>query len=140
MMISGDTAAPTLVVITRAITTDASGSRSVAAMVAAITVATAGPSGNPGRCEATRPPTAPTKIAGNTGPPRKLPIDAAHANPFGLRWRDVDLDLGRLLIDKQLQRVKGGYEFVDLKTEASKAPLELTAAQVELRRPTGGGS
>ena len=82
MMISGVTAAPALEVNSNAITTAASGSRSAATMVAAITAAIAAPSGKPGRCEASRSPTVPTKIAGNTGPPRKLPIDTAHASPL----------------------------------------------------------
>ena len=47
-MISGVTAIPALEVNSNAITTAASGSRSTAAMVAAITVAIAGPSGNAG--------------------------------------------------------------------------------------------
>ena len=61
-----------------------------------------------------------------------LALGLREGEAFGLRWADVDLDQGRLVVDKQIQRVKGGYEFADLKTQASKAPLELTSAQVEL--------
>ena len=59
-----------------AISTEVSGSRSTATVIAPIPMATAGTSGSPGRCDIATPPTAPRNIAGKVGPPRKLLIDA----------------------------------------------------------------
>jgi integrase len=61
-----------------------------------------------------------------------LALGLREGEAFGLRWDDVDLDQGTLVVSKQIQRVAGGYEFVDLKTEASRATLELTPGQVAM--------
>ena len=54
-----------------------------------------------------------------------LALGLREGEAFGLRWSDVDLDKGILVVSKQIQRVKGGgFVFDDPKTEASKAPLE----------------
>ena len=44
--------------------------------IAPIPIAAAGTNSSPGRCEAAIPAAAPTNIAGNTGPPRKLESDS----------------------------------------------------------------
>ena len=74
-MISGSAPVPDLTVSNVASTTADSGSRSTATVAAPIPTATAGVSEKPGRCEATTPAAAPRKIAGNVGPPRKLPSE-----------------------------------------------------------------
>ncbi len=43
---------------------------------------TAGTSARPGRCDSSTPPTAPMKMAGNVGPPRKPLMDTLYAMPF----------------------------------------------------------
>jgi hypothetical protein len=51
------------------------GSVSITAVIAPMPMATPATSGSPGRCDAAIPPTAPMKIAGKIGPPRKLLSD-----------------------------------------------------------------
>src|ERR1700761_6897483 len=74
-MTSGITASPSEDSSKVTSSTDDSGSRSTATVVAPMPMATAGTRGRPGRCDIAAPPTAPMNIAGNVGPPRKLPID-----------------------------------------------------------------
>ena len=81
MMANGAMAAPALAVSSNVISTEASGSRSAPAIVAAMTAGTAAPRGNPGRLDANTPSTPPMKIAGKTGPPRKLPRETLQATP-----------------------------------------------------------
>ena len=64
-----------------------------------------------------------------------LAMGLREGEAFGLRWSDVDLDRGMVVISKQIQRTRGGgFVFDDPKTEASKAPLELTPGQVAMLR------
>jgi hypothetical protein len=70
---NGSAAAPVLEVNSDAITTAESGNRKIATVAAPIPTATAAVTGNPGSRDARIPPAAPRKIAGNVGPPRKLP-------------------------------------------------------------------
>ncbi len=44
---------------------------------------------------------------------------------LGLRWRDVDLDLGYMRIANQLQRVHGAPKLVEPKTERSRRTLAM---------------
>ena len=69
---SGVTASPSEASSKVASSTEVSGSRSIATVIAPMPMATAGTSGRPGRCDIAAPPTAPMNIAGKTGPPRKL--------------------------------------------------------------------
>lgn len=62
-----------------------------------------------------------------------LALGLRSSEAFGLRWSDLDLDGGMVIISKQVQRTKGGgFAFVDPKTQASNAPLELTAGQITM--------
>jgi hypothetical protein len=54
---------------------DVIGSRSIAVIMAPMPMAMAGTAGRPGRCDSRRPPAAPRKMLGNTGPPRKVASD-----------------------------------------------------------------
>ena len=63
-------------------TTADNGSLRNATTMTPIPTAIAADSGRPGRCDAAMPPAAPRKIAGNVGPPRKLPSDAPQASPL----------------------------------------------------------
>lgn len=53
---------------------------------------------------------------------------------LGLRWQDVDLDSRRLWVRKQLQRVDGKMELVDVKTKRSKRPIDIPEPLVEQLR------
>ena len=81
-MMIGAVAAPADPVISRASTTEDSGSLRIDTAIAPMSAATAGVSEYPGRWAAIRPKTAPMNRAGKVGPPRKLPIDSAHATPL----------------------------------------------------------
>ncbi len=72
-----------------------SGSLRTDTAVAAISTATAGVSENPGRCAASRPPTAPMNKPGNVGPPRKLPSEILQATPLN-RSRNARVDRDRV--------------------------------------------
>jgi integrase len=62
-----------------------------------------------------------------------LALGLREGEAFGLRWSDIDLDKGILVVSKQIQRVRGGgFVFDDPKTEASKAPLELAPSQAAM--------
>src|SRR5207245_6886223 len=53
---------------------------------------------------------------------------------LGLRWQDVDLDLGVLTVSKQLQRIEGEFRLVEPKTRRSRRTLALPATTIrELR-------
>ena len=78
-----------------------------------------------------------------------LTMGLRQGEALGLRWSDVDLDLGYLRITKQLQRVDGVLQRVELKTERSRRTLVLPASilqglrdhrrqQVEERLASGG--
>jgi integrase len=64
-----------------------------------------------------------------------LALGLREGEAFGVRWSDVDLDKAVLILNKQIQRVPHeGFVFDELKTKASKAPLELTSGQVAMLR------
>jgi integrase len=50
---------------------------------------------------------------------------------LGLRWRDVDLELGNVRINNQLQRVNHKYELVEPKTARSRRSLAIPAKIVD---------
>src|SRR5258708_24951597 len=53
---------------------------------------------------------------------------------LGLRWQDVDLQLGTLQVTKQLQRMNGEFQLVEPKTKRSRRTLALPGIAVrELR-------
>ena len=49
---------------------------------------------------------------------------------LGLRWQDVDLDLGYLRVSKQLQRIEGRLQLVEPKTARSRRSLAMPATIV----------
>src|SRR5207245_1722178 len=60
-----------------------------------------------------------------------LTIGLRQGEALGLRWQDVDLQLGYLRVSKQLQRVNGVFELLEPKTARSRRtivmPPSLTA-------------
>ena len=74
-MTSGVTASPSENSKIVASSTEVSGSVSITTDIAPRPMATAGTSGNPGRCDRAMPPAAPMNSAGKIGPPRKLPSE-----------------------------------------------------------------
>jgi integrase len=52
-----------------------------------------------------------------------LAMGLRQGEALGLRWSDVDLELGYLRINKQLQRVDGRFELVEPKTTRSRRTL-----------------
>ena len=81
-MTSGMTVTPSAPRITVVSRTEVSGSCSIAAHEAPIPMAMAGTSDRPGRWERAMPPTAPRKIAGKVGPPRKATREAGVGEPL----------------------------------------------------------
>ena len=75
-MISGSTPAPALAVSTVPITTAVRGKRSTAATPQAMPTPTPASNGMPGSRENMIPAATPRNIAGNVGPPRKLPNES----------------------------------------------------------------
>jgi len=59
-----------------------------------------------------------------------LTMGLRQGEALGLRWQDVDLDLGCLRINKQLQRINGKFQFVEPKTPRSRRTLALPASIV----------
>ncbi len=53
---------------------------------------------------------------------------------LGLRWEDVDFATGTLTVRKQLQRIDGKPQLVDLKTERSRRTLPLPAVTASALR------
>ena len=49
---------------------------------------------------------------------------------LGLRWRDIDLEMGYLRINKQLQRINGAFQLVEPKTPRSRRTVALPASIV----------
>lgn len=77
-----------------------------------------------------------------------LTMGLRQGEALGLRWQDVDLEMGYLRISKQLQRIEGKFELVEPKTHRSRRTLALPASivtalrghqnrQLEERRATG---
>lgn len=56
-----------------------------------------------------------------------LTMGLRQGEALGLRWQDVDLPLGVLHVRKQLQRIDGKFELVDLKTSRSRRTLVMPA-------------
>jgi integrase len=57
---------------------------------------------------------------------------------LGLRWRDVDLDAGRLVVRQALQRRRGvGLVFVEPKTPRSRRTVHLTTIAVDALASSG---
>ena len=50
---------------------------------------------------------------------------------LGLRWDNVDVEVGHLHVRQALQRVDGVWQLVEPKTERSKAAIPLPAVAVE---------
>ncbi len=74
-MIRGPAPTPAVDVSSTPSTAPANGSLSTDVTAAPMPTATAGVRENPGSWAAIKPPAAPRKKAGNTGPPRKLPSE-----------------------------------------------------------------
>ncbi len=53
---------------------------------------------------------------------------------LGLRWEDIDFATGTLTVRKQLQRIDGKPQLVDLKTERSRRTLPLPAVTASILR------
>ena len=54
-----------------------------------------------------------------------LTMGLRQGEALGLRWQDIDLDLGYLRVSKQLQRIDGRLELVDPKTVRSRRNLAM---------------
>jgi len=59
-----------------------------------------------------------------------LTMGLRQGEALGLRWSDVDLDIGSLRIEKQLQRVGGELQLVELKTRLRRRALLMPASIV----------
>ncbi len=57
-----------------------------------------------------------------------LTMGLRQGEALGLRWQDVDLDLGYLRISKQLQRFNGKLHLVEPKTKRSRRSLAMPSA------------
>lgn len=57
-----------------------------------------------------------------------LTMGLRQGEALGLRWRDVDLELGYLRVTKQLQRLNGRSELVEPKTSRSRRQIEIPMA------------
>ncbi len=59
-----------------------------------------------------------------------LTMGLRQGEALGLQWQDVDLRVGFLHVRKQLQRIDGKFELVDLKTSRSRRTLVMPATIV----------
>jgi integrase len=59
-----------------------------------------------------------------------LTVGLRQGEALGLRWQDVDLELGTLMVTRQLQRIDGEFQLVELKTKRSRRTLALPAIAV----------
>lgn len=59
-----------------------------------------------------------------------LTMGLRQGEALGLRWSDVDLDIGSLRIEKQLQRIEGRLQLVELKTKLSRRALIMPSSIV----------
>ena len=57
-----------------------------------------------------------------------LTMGLRQGEALGLRWQDIDLDLGYLRVAKQLQRMDGQFALVEPKTSRSRRALVMPAA------------
>jgi len=63
-----------------------------------------------------------------------LTVGLRQGEALGLRWQDIDLELGTLTVTKQLQRIDGVFQLVEPKTKRSRRTLALPGIAVrELR-------
>jgi integrase len=63
-----------------------------------------------------------------------LTMGLRQGEALGLRWSDVDLDLGYIRINRQLQRVNHKYELVEPKTIRSRRHLAVPGAIIHALR------
>ena len=63
-----------------------------------------------------------------------LAVGLRQGEALGLRWQDVDLDAGTLAVRKQLQRLDGTLQLVDLKTDRSRRTIALPTVSVDVLR------
>ncbi len=63
-----------------------------------------------------------------------LTMGLRQGEALGLRWQDVDLDLGYLRVTKQLQRIDGRFVLVEPKTARSRRTLAIPPAIVPTLR------
>lgn len=63
-----------------------------------------------------------------------LTMGLRQGEALGLRWQDVDLDMGYVRLSRQLQRINHKYELVELKTARSRRALAVPAAIVNRLR------
>jgi integrase len=63
-----------------------------------------------------------------------LTMGLRQGEALGLRWQDVDLDMGYLRVSNQLQRLDGKLQLVDLKTDGSRRTIVMPAVIVEKLR------
>jgi len=63
-----------------------------------------------------------------------LTMGLRQGEALGLRWPDVDLELGYLRVVKQLQRINGGLQLVEPKTARSRRSLAMPVAIVTALR------
>lgn len=68
-----------------------------------------------------------------------LTMGLRQGEALGLRWRDIDLDLGYIRLSRQLQRINHKYELVELKTARSRRVLAVPAAIVDRLRKHKNG-
>jgi len=59
-----------------------------------------------------------------------LTMGLRQGEALGLRWQDVDLELGYLRVSKQLQRIDGQLQLVEPKTSRSRRSLAMPASIV----------
>lgn len=57
-----------------------------------------------------------------------LTMGLRQGEALGLRWRDVELDVGYIRVNRQLQRVNHKYELVELKSKRSRRSLAVPPA------------
>jgi integrase len=63
-----------------------------------------------------------------------LTMGLRQGEALGLRWQDIDLQLGTLQIAKQLQRIDGEFQLVEPKTKRSRRILALPAVAIRQLR------
>jgi integrase len=63
-----------------------------------------------------------------------LSVGMRQGEVLGLRWEDVDLDIGRITIRKQLQVINGQPTFTEPKSRKSRRAIPLPAAVLETLR------
>lgn len=59
-----------------------------------------------------------------------LTMGLRQGEALGLRWQDIDLQLGTLQVAKQLQRINGAFQLVEPKTKRSRRTLALPGIAV----------